>query len=343
MRDELAELLDEVRADAPPRRYDVDDMVAAGRRLRRRRSAAWAAGAVLAVTAAVAVPQVLIRSSAAPPPVPAAGSATPRPARPIGFDQALRPYQVDGYRVSEPVAVSLAYERAYILRSAPAPLGWVARYRAGYFDPTDFQTGERVEVSGRPGWFRRGEVAWQYADGAWATASLNSGTRAGLLRVAAGLTVGRDRPATFPIRLGRMPDGYRLAEVNSLSDAGQVEKEQPRVWTMWFLPGPLNGRPLRGPVFSALVGDDPDPGQALRVTVRPIGGPYKDNMGAPWCAEATCLLPLTNGYELTATSTRVGLDELREILRAATVADPDRPESWPTVDQAVPVSARFTD
>src|SRR6185295_2589444 len=59
MRTEMSDLLHQAAQDPPPPRYDVEDVVRAGKRRQRRRRTGWAVGAALAVAVAVTVPQIV--------------------------------------------------------------------------------------------------------------------------------------------------------------------------------------------------------------------------------------------------------------------------------------------
>ena len=122
MKLELSEMLKEAKADAPPPRYNVDDAVAAGRKLQVKRRAAWsggaAAAAVVAVAAAVAVPQMVTRDSAPNPAAPPAAAAPSKP-QPFVYPESpweygFKGYTVGKYKVSDPFLVTANFQQATI-------------------------------------------------------------------------------------------------------------------------------------------------------------------------------------------------------------------------------------
>lgn len=129
MKLELSELLKEAKADAPPPRYDVDDAVAAGRKLQVKRRTAWGAAAttaaVVAVAAAVAVPQLVTGESApsrggqvAGPAAPSASAAPAKP-QPLTYPDspwayAFKGYRVGEYEVSDPFLVTPNFQQATV-------------------------------------------------------------------------------------------------------------------------------------------------------------------------------------------------------------------------------------
>ncbi|MEJ3742850.1 hypothetical protein WEI85_06145 [Actinomycetes bacterium KLBMP 9797] len=124
MKRELSELLNDAKADPPPPRYGVDDVVTAGRRLRARRRAwggAATAATVVAVAAAVAVPQLVAGEPSSAPTGLGAGSLTSpatQPA-PLNYPQsrweyAFKGYRVGVYQVNDPFLVTAGFQQATI-------------------------------------------------------------------------------------------------------------------------------------------------------------------------------------------------------------------------------------
>ncbi|HZN70619.1 MAG TPA: hypothetical protein VFC00_02890, partial [Micromonosporaceae bacterium] len=162
---DVREILQMAKAGAPPARYSVDDIVAAGRR-RRRRAIGQRLGGAGVVAAAMATVTVLATVNLALPgddgmtvPVlPAANSPSPTtpPASPP-FTFTFGGYQVDEYRVLPPDEVTLVYQTAGVLRDGTAARGkpssqYVATltvYQPRMFDPEQFPAGTRLTVRGR--------------------------------------------------------------------------------------------------------------------------------------------------------------------------------------------------
>lgn len=161
MRD-MREILLMAKADAPPARHSVEDIVAAGRR-RRRRSFAVRAGGSGMVAAAVATIAVLVTVNLAVPgsstvllqPVVPPTPTAPAPSPPFTFTFAG--YRVGDYRVLAPDEVTLTFQSAGVLRDVRDAKGTVTTryvgtlkvYQPGMFDPEDFRTGARLTVQGR--------------------------------------------------------------------------------------------------------------------------------------------------------------------------------------------------
>jgi hypothetical protein len=122
MKLELSEMLKEAKADAPPPRYNVDDAVAAGRKLQVKRRAAWTgaatAAAVVAVAVGVAVPQLVTRDSAPNQAAPPAAAAA-QPKQPLAYPEspweyAFKGYTVGKYKVNDPFLVTANFQQATI-------------------------------------------------------------------------------------------------------------------------------------------------------------------------------------------------------------------------------------
>jgi hypothetical protein len=206
MRD-LREILEVAKEDAPPARYTVDDIVAAGRR-RRRWVFAQRLGAVgvlvVVVAATMLVSGEFVPSDRAPglgvaaspttaPPPPATATPSPR------FTFTFGGYAVDDYRVLAPDEVNPAYQVAGIVRDGTDDqgkprveyVGSLTVYQPGVFKPDVFRAGTAVTVQGRdayqaqrptqlatawtvdrqpidPQTVELNALGWQYAPDAWA-------------------------------------------------------------------------------------------------------------------------------------------------------------------------------
>jgi hypothetical protein len=213
MRD-TREMLLMAKGDTPPARHSVDDIIAAGRRRRRRRAFIARVGGSGVVAAAVATVGVLVSvnltvggnqapDAALPLAVVSPSPTTPAPSPPFTFT--FDGYKVGDYRVVAPDEVTLAYQKAAVLRDVRDARGKVTVDYAGtltvyqprMFDPARFETGLKLTVQGRDayqtkvqqekveGWdvegpirFKREDpkpemvvgdaLAWQYAPDAWA-------------------------------------------------------------------------------------------------------------------------------------------------------------------------------
>jgi hypothetical protein len=166
MRD-MHELLEIARQDAPPARYGVDDIVAAGRRRRRWALAQRIGGigtvAVAVVTAGVLVAGNLVLSggSAVQPAVPKATAdkkETPAPyviVPPFSFT--FDGYRMGEFRVLPPDEINAGFQNTAVVRDGKDANGksevtYVARltvFARGVFAPTKFTSGTKLTVQGR--------------------------------------------------------------------------------------------------------------------------------------------------------------------------------------------------
>ncbi|MET7749627.1 hypothetical protein [Micromonospora sp. NPDC005367] len=176
------ELVETATSDAPPPRYTVDDIVAAGRTVQRRRRTAWTmASAALAVTGVVAAVSIGLPGTAARPPAgelpPADTSlaATASPLTPAAtwdfpddpFTYVFQRFDAGKLHVQDPIVVSRAYQIAALhidglvtndhavdAATIMRPHGgdrslyaYLTVYRPGAFDPHRF-TGDRLTIDG---------------------------------------------------------------------------------------------------------------------------------------------------------------------------------------------------
>ena len=211
MEQKLSDMLTEAKAGGPPPRYSADDVVEAGRRLkRRRRVQVWAGAAAALVVVAVGVT------------VPRFGGPEPMPAAPVlntisypagEFAGNLIGFSAEGWTVSGTTMVTPAYEVAVISR--PDDVGRVVVFRPGAFDATEARGAwEAVPVNDRPGFYRDGTLAWEYAQDAWAVVTIEGRaqpSREQVAAVAAGVQTGAEQPMRVGVKFGYVPAGYRLA------------------------------------------------------------------------------------------------------------------------------------
>jgi hypothetical protein len=185
-------------------------------------------------------------------PASAAVSARPDapqlPVKAVDFATDLGDYRAGAYRVGPAGQVTAGYQEIPAYRDGdvweadgthyPLSAGTVTVYRPGVYNPASFAflgdttltIGERypVKVNGRTAigidltyisptdrttQYVRAALAWQYADGAWATFVPRYGTsalpRADAAKIAAGLTRGKSRELRAPYRLGFRPSGWQ--------------------------------------------------------------------------------------------------------------------------------------
>src|SRR5689334_281998 len=228
----LSELLDDVRADAPPARYDVAVAVRAGKRLRRRRRAGWAVAAATAAVVAIGVPQLVTRAD--PPPQPVTPAVTTPAPVPGGTSVAFQfaGYAAGAFRVADPVAWTLAGDTAAIREAASGKqVGSLQLFRPGVYPfsrstPAAHMT-DTARVDGRRAYFVESGgdrwLAWEYADGATAVVqplTVRGLSDAQLRQVAEAFTPGTPAPVRLAFTAGYVTGDYTLAEVVADPAAG---------------------------------------------------------------------------------------------------------------------------
>ncbi|WP_432842887.1 hypothetical protein [Dactylosporangium sp. CA-092794] len=356
MRSDLAELLRDARSAVPPPRFDVEEAVAAGRRLRARRRAGWAASVTVAVVAlGIGVAVSLPRAGGVTAETP--GSVAPQfdyPADPMTGN--IAPYQTNGVLVTGTLHVTPGYQAAQVVRPGDLgpPTGVLVVYRPGAFDPSGFGRGEAVTVAGHPGRFmpvttltstgRSGPaLAWQYADKAWAVVSSNNPerdlTRDELLAVAAGLRSGPARVPAVGFRLGFVPAGF------TAQDAGRADEglgsSAPGESFVRLVQGGGGYTKLQRPVIDApVVHGDKLP--TIDLNLYPSW--WLAHPGTPRksvCAETSvCSVASPDGaWVVQARGGGTVPDaQLLKVLDSVTFADPNRQTTWFPLATAVPQS-----
>jgi hypothetical protein len=253
----MHDLVESTTADEPPLRHSVDDIVAAGQRLRRRRRAGWATASVtaLAVTATAAVPSLVHHhqakagkaTAAATVSVPAAATSAPAPVAwsfpAQRFTFTFRAFEAGRLHVQDPRVVTTAYQIAAIhadgmrpensTGALPSPdpslFAYLIVYRPGAYRPTGTPN---ATIAGRPA--IEADVrqtpshrflAWQYANGAWATiysysTDDNFPSAKDLRDVAAALRAAPPAAAKLPFTMTYVPPGFRPFSVGSHVMAG---------------------------------------------------------------------------------------------------------------------------
>jgi hypothetical protein len=208
---DIHEILQIAKADGPPARHSVEDVVTAGRR-RRRRAFVQRVGGAGVVGVALATAGVLTAVNLALPNdrrantlvLPASPPAPTAPAPSPPFTFTFTGYRVDSYRVLAPDVVTSAYQSAGVVRDRRAVDGTVSIEYAGTltvyqpktFNPQPLQSGTRLTVQGRDAFQTEAKqkvvtsssrdqytfkgngdgpgiatLAWQYAPDSWATLS----------------------------------------------------------------------------------------------------------------------------------------------------------------------------
>jgi hypothetical protein len=202
-----------------------------------------------AVAAPANVPSSSAGATVTPGPTAAPSPAKSAPWLAYGF----RGYTAGQFVVSSPILVTPGYQEAFvrkgneldhlydasgaIVASTPATSAMLTIYRPGVFNPARFARGEPVKVRGRPGYFGadvpyhasegprpRPALAWRYADDAWAVVSNLTPTvysRSDLIRVAEGLAMDGEYPATVAFKASWLPPDYRLTSAGSTDDYPQ--------------------------------------------------------------------------------------------------------------------------
>jgi hypothetical protein len=334
---EMRDLLVEAKADPPPARYGVDDVLSAGRRRQRRRGAGWAIVAVVAVAAAIGVPQILTRW-----PAPTIEPAPPSLGSLVSFDYPFQGYVAGEYQVYDPTTVDISGAIAKVSRTDGDPYAFDGAtlhvYRPGldplaaYPDPV---ITEADPIKGRRAFLIRPnrlpaaehpELGWEYADGAVAILRPESGgmAPAAMRQVAEGFTRQPDRPVRLPFRVGHVPDGYRLIGVAAMgvlllpADAAAERMAQPD----------------RGPARS----DQARPEPIVKINMDPAAS---TRTGATGCDAGGCYRTVDGDWQL-AMSGSIEPAEMTRTLASITMADSPTPAGWLLVHDAVPASALLT-
>ncbi|WP_433828008.1 hypothetical protein ACQP2E_01005 [Actinoplanes sp. CA-015351] len=324
----IDELLEEAKADAPPTRLAVDDLVNAGRRRLRRRNAGWAITAVVAVATAIGVPQILTRPAALPAVTPTVPVPVTVPVVPekFSFTPAFHGYSAGGYTVDEPAAMSLGWTSAKI-REGDEGVAYLSVYPPGVQRiPEDgAKKFETEPVDGRDAYFLRLKtgseyLVWELADGGTGqVGDTEKLSRAQMRKIAAGFALGDGKPLGTALTATYIPDDYRLFVANDLRARFVTEAKTKEILA----------RPDR----------EHAPGvvrSLISIELEPVteGTPTK-----PACHEdiPSCQKRVLDGrYSLVVSGHGVKLAELRKIFESVRAADPEKPSTWTPVDEAYP-------
>jgi hypothetical protein len=333
----MHDLLVEAKADPPPARYSVDDVLTAGRRRQRRRGTGWAIVAVVAVAAAIGVPQILTRW-----PAPAIEPAPPSLGSPVSFDYPFQGYVAGEYEVYNPITVDISGAIAKVGHTGGDPMAFDGAtlhvYRPG-LDPLAAYAQpvitESDPIKGRRAFLIRPnrlpaaehpELGWEYADGAVAILRPESGgmAPAAMRQVAEAFTRLPDRPVRLPFRVGHVPDGYRMIGVNGMgvlllpADAAAERMVQPD----------------RGPAPS----DQALPEPIIKIEMAPAA---PTRAGATGCDAGGCYRTVDGDWQLTMSGSMAAA-EMTRTLASITVSDSPTPAGWFLVRDAMPASALLT-
>ncbi|GIE89505.1 hypothetical protein [Actinoplanes regularis] len=332
---QLSDLLWEAKADAPPMRYDVDDVVAAGRRRRYRRTATWAvAVAVVVATAGVAL--VVPRGPAAVPTPPVATSPAPSAVGSF-YDYSFRGFSAAGYQVT-PDRLLFGVNMAEIYTAGSHDLaGFILAYQPGV-EPGKGEgpITDTEPINGHRAYWVGSVLHWEYADGALAVvASGHRGatdeiiSRADLRSLATAFVPGGGPSSRVAMRVGYLPAKYRLVTVWEPSSGSWVE----------LVPESDIGTPsgLQTPAMSAVN----VPGVITITVMRPDGLPHPKKLTCG--GRNRCEVVVGGGYHLTVQGPRVAMAEIEKVAKAVTtVADPGNRDTWLTPGEAFPTSALLT-
>ncbi|MEV6305055.1 hypothetical protein AB0M02_36975 [Actinoplanes sp. NPDC051861] len=330
---QLSDLLREAKADAPPPRLDVDDLVAAGRRRVRRRNTEWAFTAVALVVALVlGVPRLLDRTDE--PVLPATPSTSY-----YSFVLPFHGYSVGDYQISDPSTLRPGWATATIVRDG-IRLGSLTLYPPGTELPDIYpETASATEpINGRPAfWQPNGStidsLAWEYTTGALAVIELPIGGNRELLRgLATKFVPGDGQPARLGFRVGYVPDGYRLVTVMN------TREPDPAQSLAQLLPEAVAAELLTDPLRSLDTGVVKN---VIAVRMTPVEN--VPSVGEqPKCTAEECSMLAGGGkYALEVTGKGVPAEELRQVFESVLQADPADPASWYPADEAFPASARL--
>ncbi|GAA1872444.1 hypothetical protein [Asanoa iriomotensis] len=354
---DIRQLLEAAKADPPPPAESVDEILRAGRRRLRRSRAKAVSGAGLGVVAVATA--LLVATAGGPTGTPASLDVAGVGPTTEPFSLTFAGYAVGAFTVTDPMLVTPGYQQA-LVRTEIDPGGGLTTvdageltvYNPGVFRPDRFtEASTPIEVGGRPGFatmldreFTFGErgtrratvrktvalpaVAWQYADGAWATLeSINLDNRGlpadDVRRLAEAFTVGAARPATTPVRVGHMPAGWELASVGRSLVSGATDVSE----AIWVRTG-TRFDSLTAPVDLYATGL---PTVAVRVSVVETEGPYAHPVKPPCpSGQHFCDRPIDARFyaEVEDRSGALSGAEVAAITDGLEFANVDQPRTW---------------
>ncbi|GIE81310.1 hypothetical protein Aph02nite_72600 [Actinoplanes philippinensis] len=342
---QLSDLLREAKANPPAARYGVDQVVAAGRRRRRRRNGGWAVAAAVAVAVMIGVPQVITRAGGRPP-VPAA----PAPVTTYTF----RGYTVDGYVVKDPFILDVGAVVAGVGRSGAgekSSVGSLTVYRPGVA-PEHPLTGLAAAepMAGRTAFYRTVDhqkiLTWEYAAEAYAELATPEGevSKADAYRIASRLVMGGGAEPRIALRVGYVPDGYRVME--TWSSPGEVTRFVRSMTNIMLAPAASQKALLTNPgrMFNRN-GSAPEGEQRfhdqLVIGLYPAGR-TREQMPPEPCDEKSCMRVLDDDVSMLIVGGDLPIEEIRKVYESVTVvSDFTDDAGWYPLSAAVPPSARL--
>lgn len=320
---QLSELLLEAKEDGPPARFDIEDVVVAGRRLRRRRATGWAAlVAAVAVAAVIGVPQIVAHPEGSRPLLPAAPTPSSPPIDVHPGNLPFRGYAVDGYRVEDPTGASPTWGSSDVIATRTGKTAaWFLFYTPDADVKATYGSGTWTEIepiNGRPAFDLDFEeaisVIWEYADGAYAMVEPAENvrvSRADLRRIAEGFKPGPGEVIRTMVRVGYVPPGYRVDGIGS------------------------HGAGFRTGNVMEISADEMPAGMINILVSEPLG-PFPRATG-PTCDRGRgCRKPVGEKYELSVRGQGLTDDELRKVFESVTLADRDDPSTWLVARESIP-------
>jgi hypothetical protein len=259
--DDMRQLLETAKGEAPPPRYAVDDVIAAGRRRQRWVITQRVGGGVVA--AAIASAAVLVgthlavgRQTQPDPVLPAEPVVVAVDVPPLTF--MFDTYSAGAYKVLRPTEVTTTYQRSDIAteyqdsagKTVTAYVGELFMYRPGVRLPAEFSVGTKVTVNGMLAYagqreryamanmgnppapkFTVATLAWQYAPDSWAVVSGyvefpadadRRMTAADERALAEKFTLGAGSRARMPFQTGYLPTGWQVVKVEGRGEPGTI-------------------------------------------------------------------------------------------------------------------------
>ncbi|GAA0437035.1 hypothetical protein Aca07nite_45590 [Actinoplanes capillaceus] len=315
----LSELLQEAKVDAPPPRYDVDHVVAAGRRRVRRRNSGWALAAVVAVATAIGVPQIATRDSAPSLGQAPAASATPDNIYP-GTDL-FRGFAVDGYRVEDPTGGGPNESSSDVIDiNTGKSVAGFNYYAPGADVKEIYGSGTWTEIDpirGRPAYALDFEdelisLIWEYADDGYAMVDPGENskiTQAQMRTIAEGFVPGAGEVIKTVLRVGYVPDGYHVDGI-----------------------GPYGATFRTGDVLAKRSGKLPS-GMVIISLREPK--PRWPPVTEATCEHDVCRKPVGE-YELWVHGFGLPTAEFRKVFESVTLGVRDDPSTWTVARDAIP-------
>ncbi|MFG1996524.1 hypothetical protein ACGFJ7_41755 [Actinoplanes sp. NPDC048988] len=330
---QLSDLMEEAaRADAPPLRHTVDDVVSAGKRRTRRRAVGWASVAAVAVVAAIGVPQAALhRAEPAHPFIAPATSAPPTATSPkVAFT--FKGFTAGKFRVADPYGWDLDQQGARIFLGAEE-VGYLNVYRPGvdprrrYFDQ-GVATGP---VRGRPAFVLTSRptppLIWQYAPGAWA--ELEPADRrlwSDLRPVVEAFQLSLPYDVSIPFRSAFAFKGFQITSVSLRSHLALVQMS----------PTSSVRRALADPDYKI---DGGDPSVFIDITDR-VDLANSDAECKDGRLGRSCYRKTADGrYLMSVVAPSSSKGEVAQVLGGLSPTDLGNPATWVAVDEAFPASA----